>query len=223
MAVNIINLSLGQPTSNDNAGTAEITVIPVSLASAFDNDLDNVLVTKVFKKFNSVTGAFDAIVVGNYAFTAVVGSAKTNGLFSYVAGTKLTENDIIQIRLYETDTTVPTDSNDTNFVVEDLYTTFDASGDVGANVPFQVPATAGNYNFKLTQTNETAPDGTIITAATTTVNYPVKTATIIINDYVDKIVNEVVKIKIDNAEDNQSTPAVFAGDYRTAFTTILVP
>jgi len=214
MAINLVTLTIGKPTFTDNAGTAEIDTIPITLGSAFDNDLDNVLVTKVFKVYNSGTGVFDAISPTDYIFS---GSSKTVGVFTYSANTKLDENDIIQIRLYETDLEVAEDTNDTSFVVQDLFTTFDASGDVATTVPFELPATSGEYKFELTQTNETAPASTIISALTTQVNNPINTAAITINtnDYVDKIAGDVVLLSIADGLDAES--ATFVGDYRTAF------
>lgn len=206
MAVNIKTLTFGKPTFTGSGDTAEITSIPI-VVGAFDNDLDNVLVTKVFQKFNSGTGAFENIT----GATLTVGASdkKTNATINF--STALVATTTILVRLYETDIDVPADTNDTSFVIRDLYTDF-TSGDSAEEVPLQLTATPGNYKVNMSQIDETASN---LNSSTFNSAKPPVTATVsVLTDYVSILPGTVIKVSITDAEDEDST--AFTGSIRSS-------
>ena len=208
MAVNIKTLTFEKPTFTGSGSSAEITSIPI-VVGAFDNDLDNVLVTKVFQKFNSGTGAFENIT----GATLTVGATdkKTNATINF--STALVATTTILVRLYETDLDTPTDTNDTSFVIRDLYTDF-TSGDSAEQVPLQLTSTAGNYKVNMSQIDETAP-ATALNSSTFSSAKPPVTATIsVLTDYVSILPGTVIKVSITDATDADS--ANFTGSIRSS-------
>lgn len=206
MAVNIKTLTFEKPTFTGSGDTAEITSIPI-VVGAFDNDLDNVLVTKVFQSFNSGTGAFENIT----GATLTVGATdkKTNATINF--STALVATTTILVRLYETDLDTPADTNDTSFVIRDLYTDF-TSGDSAEEVPLQLTATPGNYKVNMSQIDETASN---VNSSTFNSAKPPVTATIsVLTDYVSILPGTVVKVSITDAKDEDN--ADFTGSIRSS-------
>lgn len=208
MTVNIKALTFGMPTFSGLGSTATISVIPITV-EAFDNDLDNVLVTKSFQKFNSTSGLFEDIS-SNVTFAVVSGSAKTKATVTFT--TPINATSTFLIRLYETDTSVPADTNDTSFVMQDLYTLFTA-GTAGEDIPLLLSSTPGDYKVRMSQIDET---NTTLDSGTFDAALPPTTATItMITDYVTITPSTVIKVQLTGAKD--STNANFDGSIRSSF------
>lgn len=206
MAVNIKTLTFAKPTFTGSGSSAQITSIPI-VVDAFDNDLDNALVTKVFQSFNSGTGAFENIT----GATLTVGATdkKTNATINF--STAIAATTTILVRLYETDLDTPADTNDTSFVIRDLYTDF-TSGDSSEQVPLQLTSTAGNYKVNMSQIDETSSN---LNSATFNSAKPPVTATIsVLTDYVSILPGTVIKVSITDATDSDS--ADFTGSIRSS-------
>ena len=203
MATIIKTLTFGKPTFTGSGSSAQITSIPI-IVDAFDNDLDNVAVTKVFQKFNN--GAFENITDASLSVGTT--DKKTNATINF--STALVATTTILVRLSETS---GSNSNDTLFVIRDLYTDF-TSGDSAEQVPLQLTSTAGNYKVNMSQIDETAP-ATALNSSTFSSAKPPVTATIsVLTDYVSILPGTVIKVSITDATDADS--ANFTGSIRSS-------
>lgn len=209
MATIIKTLTFGKPTFTGSGSSAQITSIPI-VVDAFDNDLDNALVTKVFQSFNSGTGAFENIT----GATLTVGATdkKTNATINF--STAIAATTTILVRLYETDLDTPANTNDTSFVIRDLYTDF-TSGDSSEQIPLQLTSTPGNYKVNLSQFDESAPSPNPVNSATFSSAKPPTQATVsVLTDYVSILPGTVIKVSITDATDSDS--ADFTGSIRSS-------
>lgn len=212
MAVNIKSLTFGMPTFTGSGSTATITAIPI-IVETFENDLDNELVTKVFQSFNSGTGQFSDIT--GATLTVGADNKKTNATINF--STALSVDTTILVRLSETSITTPEDTNDTSFVMRNLYDLF-AAGTSSDPTPIKLSDTAGDYKVTLSQIDETTAN---IDSNTISTAKPPTTATLaVITDYVSILPGSVVKVSITNAQDADSTN--FAGSIRSTFKVVSV-
>lgn len=207
MTINIKALTFGKPTFSGTGSTATISAIPITV-EAFDNDLDNVLVTKLFQSFNTGNGTFENIT--GASLTKDVAHPTTNATVNF--STPIAATTTFLIRLFETDTTVSGDTNDTSFVVQDLFTLFTA-GDCAEDIALQLAPEPGNYKVRMSQIDET--NTTLDTTAFDTALPPTTAKVAVITDYVTIAPSTVIKVRLSDATDVNTDP--FAGSIRSSF------